>query len=61
MNEYLSIDGSLLEGGGQLIRSALAMSVIQQVPIHITKIRHNRSKPGLAAQHLEGLISLFCS
>src|SRR3989344_1293324 len=51
----LEIDGSYGEGGGQIIRTAIAMSAIKQVPIRITNIRANRSKPGLQAQHLTGV------
>src|SRR3989344_3672879 len=49
------IDGSYGEGGGQIIRTAIAMSAIEQVPIKITNIRANRSNPGLQAQHITGL------
>lgn len=48
----LKIDGSMGEGGGQILRSALALSAITQRPIKIDKIRANRDKPGLARQHL---------
>lgn len=48
----VEIDGSFGEGGGQIIRSALALSTITQKPFKITKIRANRSKPGLQNQHL---------
>jgi RNA 3'-terminal phosphate cyclase (ATP) len=40
------------EGGGQILRSALALSMITREPIHIQNIRAGRSKPGLLRQHL---------
>lgn len=53
----LIIDGSYGEGGGQIIRTAVAMSAITNKPIKITNIRKNRSRPGLAAQHLTGILA----
>ncbi len=52
---YLEIDGSYGEGGGQILRSGLALSAVLQRPIKITNIRAGRKKPGLAAQHLTGV------
>ena len=52
---YLEIDGSFGEGGGQILRSGLALSAILQRPIKITNIRAGRKNPGLAAQHLTGV------
>ncbi|MCA8956181.1 MAG: RNA 3'-terminal phosphate cyclase [Planctomycetes bacterium] len=48
----LLIDGSLGEGGGQILRSALALSLVTGRPFRIERIRHNRRKPGLMRQHL---------
>ena len=46
------IDGSYGEGGGQILRTSLSLSLITQQPIHIDNIRSGRKKPGLAPQHL---------
>ncbi|MBA3845301.1 MAG: RNA 3'-terminal phosphate cyclase [Planctomycetes bacterium] len=48
----LTIDGSLGEGGGQILRTSLALSAITGTPITIEKIRAKRPKPGLQRQHL---------
>ncbi len=50
--EFLAIDGSRGEGGGQILRSALALSCISKVPVRIENIRSKRKVPGLRAQHL---------
>ncbi|MBN2567666.1 RNA 3'-phosphate cyclase [Candidatus Woesearchaeota archaeon] len=52
MEEYLVLDGSYGEGGGQILRTALAFSALSGSPIIVENIRHNRPKTGLAAQHL---------
>jgi RNA 3'-terminal phosphate cyclase (ATP) len=46
------IDGSEGEGGGQILRSSLALSIHTQQPFRITNIRANRDQPGLRRQHL---------
>jgi RNA 3'-terminal phosphate cyclase (ATP) len=48
----LTIDGSQGEGGGQILRTALALSLVTGTPFTIEKIRAGRRKPGLLRQHL---------
>jgi RNA 3'-terminal phosphate cyclase (ATP) len=48
----LTIDGSAGEGGGQILRTALALSTVTGKPFRIEKIRAGRPKPGLLRQHL---------
>jgi RNA 3'-terminal phosphate cyclase (ATP) len=51
-NEIISIDGSEGEGGGQILRTSLALSLLSGQPFRITNIRAKRKKPGLLRQHL---------
>ncbi|XP_063607597.1 RNA 3'-terminal phosphate cyclase-like [Penaeus indicus] len=53
--EPIAIDGSFLEGGGQILRMGLALSSVRKLPITVTKIRAGRPNPGLRPQHLTGL------
>jgi RNA 3'-terminal phosphate cyclase (ATP) len=48
----LEIDGSMGEGGGQVLRSSLALSVVSGQPFRIVNIRARRKRPGLLRQHL---------
>ncbi|MEL6180746.1 MAG: RNA 3'-terminal phosphate cyclase, partial [Myxococcota bacterium] len=48
----LTIDGSRGEGGGQIVRSSLALALITQTPIRLIQIRAGRNTPGLMRQHL---------
>ncbi len=52
MDAVIEIDGSEGEGGGQIIRSALALSLVTGRAFAIHKIRAKRDKPGLKHQHL---------
>src|SRR4051794_22349006 len=46
------IDGSRGEGGGQILRTSLALAMITGRPLRMHKIRAGRAKPGLRRQHL---------
>ncbi|MGE0884668.1 MAG: RNA 3'-terminal phosphate cyclase [Blastocatellales bacterium] len=48
----ITIDGSIGEGGGQILRTSLALSLITGKPFRIEKIRAGRRNPGLLRQHL---------
>jgi len=54
----LEIDGSFGEGGGQILRSCLALSGVLGKEVRIFNIRAGRSEPGLKAQHLTGAKAL---
>lgn len=48
----LNLDGSTGEGGGQILRTGLALAMVTGRPLHINRIRAGRPKPGLMRQHL---------
>lgn len=51
----IHIDGSEGEGGGQVLRTSLALAILTKQPVKLTKIRAGREKPGLLRQHLTGV------
>lgn len=51
----LTIDGSQGEGGGQIVRSSIALAMVTGTPVRIENVRAGRRKPGLMRQHLTAL------
>ena len=48
----LELDGAFGEGGGQILRTSLALSLLTGRAFHLRNVRAGRSKPGLQPQHL---------
>lgn len=48
----LELDGSMGEGGGQVLRTSLALSMLTGTPVRLRNIRAGRARPGLMRQHL---------
>ncbi|MCE4617195.1 MAG: RNA 3'-terminal phosphate cyclase [Desulfurococcales archaeon] len=53
-----TVDGSMGEGGGQILRTALAISSLYGIPLRVVNIRVKRAKPGLRPQHLTAVRAL---
>ncbi|EMI58510.1 RNA 3'-terminal phosphate cyclase [Rhodopirellula sallentina] len=53
--KVIKIDGSAGEGGGQIVRSSLALAAVTGTAVEIDQIRGGRTKPGLLRQHLAGV------
>lgn len=51
----IEINGSYGEGGGQVVRTAVALSAVTGKAVRLKNIRKNRPNPGLKAQHLRSL------
>lgn len=56
MNQVM-VDGSIGEGGGQVLRASLALSMALGKPFQIKNIRSGRPKPGLKRQHLACILA----
>lgn len=54
---FLTIDGAQGEGGGQVLRTALSLSILTQTPIKLINIRAKRKKSGLLRQHLTSVLA----
>jgi RNA 3'-terminal phosphate cyclase (ATP) len=54
----IDISGDMLEGGGQIVRTSLALAALTGKDIHISKIREKRPNPGLQAQHVTAVKAL---
>ena len=57
MEQSIKIDGGYGEGGGQILRSALALSSLTKRPMEVHNIRKGRKKPGLQPQHLTSVLA----
>lgn len=55
MSKFITIDGSMGEGGGQVLRTSVALSMTTGKPFRIVHIRAGRKKGGLLRQHLTAL------
>src|SRR6266540_276631 len=51
----IEVDGSFGEGGGQVLRTAVALSAVLSKEIHVFNIRAGRTEPGLRPQHMTGV------
>jgi RNA 3'-phosphate cyclase len=57
MKDWIEIDGRYGEGGGQVLRTAVSLSALTGRRCRVVNIRAGRRNPGLAAQHLAGVVA----
>jgi RNA 3'-terminal phosphate cyclase (ATP) len=57
MSDWVEIDGSYGEGGGQIIRTSVSLAAVTGRPVRVENVRAKRSKPGLQPQHLMAVTS----
>jgi RNA 3'-terminal phosphate cyclase (ATP) len=55
--DLIELDGSFGEGGGQILRTSLALSLLTGKPFHLRNVRANRPRPGLQPQHLQSVLA----
>src|SRR5262245_55721788 len=53
----LELDGSFGEGGGQILRTSLALALLTGRGFHLRQVRAGRAKPGLQAQHRQSVLA----
>ncbi|MEA3229843.1 MAG: RNA 3'-terminal phosphate cyclase [archaeon] len=58
MQGVITIDGSHGEGGGQIIRTSVALSALTGKAVEVINIRAKRCNPGLRAQHVSGILAV---
>ncbi len=63
MTKEVIIDGSMGEGGGQILRTTIGLAAVLGIPVKIVNIRAKRSRPGLQRQHLTAVkaVATICN
>jgi RNA 3'-terminal phosphate cyclase (ATP) len=57
LNAMIQLDGATGEGGGQILRTSLSLSMVTGQPFRMENIRAGRQKPGLLRQHLTAVLA----